>query len=91
MTIYAEGPVWTDDLAVGDVIAFEAAGLWGPVTAITPYEPCPFGDGYRVARFASGQEMTLEPRGCAFPPWATFGEFLTAYSARYPDHSWSPS
>jgi hypothetical protein len=70
-TIYTTGPVPTDDLRVGDVIAIESAPwtlTYGPIVAIKPYRStvAPHPD-WRYAVFANGVEITMTPGGAWFP------------------------
>lgn len=78
MTVYTAGNIHTDDLEVGDTIAYAWHRNSGPIVAIRPYpcgichadghagEPCP-SSRWRYARFANGVEVTMTPGSTWFP------------------------
>lgn len=85
MTVYTTGNVPCDDLQVGDQVMFSWMTTWGPITAIHPYRcsercaqcrgtQCPHVAGWRFARFAGGQEITMAPGDEWFPGPAPLGQ-----------------
>lgn len=81
---WTEGPVWHNELCVGDIVAIGDMRLYGPVVAITdsPSEDFP---ERKVARFANDSTVAMTggivggyAAGHWFPPWPDLAEAVAA-------------